>query len=101
MEQSSVSKIKPPVIVVYGREGCGICKRIKKRITDMGFEFAQKNADDYINYREDWREMKCEMVMAGYMLNDEHLPIISIDGEFMVISKALNRLKEIKDGNTE
>jgi len=90
-----------PQIIVYSREGCDICSRIKERIKDLGFEYEEKNVDEHISFREDWREAECDVVLAGYMLNDEHLPIISINGEFTTIAKALSALKEIKNGSAQ
>lgn len=89
-----------PMIEVYAKENCDVCKRFKDRVIEMGFKFEEKNIDDYIEYREDWRERKSEEVSAALTaINDGHFPVIKLNGEFVSFAKAINTLKEIKDGS--
>jgi len=92
--------VNEPMIEVYTRENCDICKRFKARVIEMGFKFDEKNINDYIEYHEDWRERKSYEVSAALTaINDGNYPVIKLNGEFVNFAKAINTLKEIRDGS--
>lgn len=83
-------------IEVFSKENCGVCQRFKDRVTDLGFSFVSRNIEDYINYRDDWRELKSYEVSASLTMNNNIPPVIRIDGEYYTFASAMKKLKEIK-----
>lgn len=89
-----------PKVEVYGRKDCGLCDRIKSKISKMGFKYEFRIVDEYIAEIPEWRERKHEVVLAGLMMNDDHVPVLFINDAYMTIAKGLKFLKELQNGNS-
>jgi glutaredoxin len=99
-EEKVEVKGKPiPVIIIYGRENCDVCNRFKKRIDELGFKYEFKNFDDVTKFNNNWKTNgSVDILAAYYSINDGHLPVIVIDGQYHTFASAINHLKDIKNG---
>ena len=85
-------------ILIYSREGCDVCNRFKKRVKDLGFDYTSRNIDEWLDYREDFRETKSYEIWAALQaINDGHYPVIKIDEEYHSFASAMKKLKEAKN----
>lgn len=85
-------------IDIYGRETCDVCKRFKKRVSDMGFEYNSHNIDEKINHHDGWKnDGSVEILAAMHSINDGYPPVTKIDGKFMSFSASINFLKGVKN----
>ena len=86
-------------INIWGREGCGICKRFMKRLDDMGFLYNKHDIDKKIVHHDGWKSDGSVSVLAAmHCYNNSYPPVIEINGIFMSFAGAINFLKGVKDG---
>lgn len=81
-----------PSIIVYGKPGCAVCEAAKGKLKKMGLAFTEHNAEDYKEYRDDWRD-GAYIVRAAMAENDERLPVIRIGDDFHSYPAAMRILK--------
>ena len=84
-------------IDVFGKPGCDVCDRFKKRLDDMGCTYKSLNIDEYTQYSDDWRERKSYEILAALDMNDGIYPIARINGIFYSYAKAIKKIKELVD----
>lgn len=68
-------------IIVYGKENCPVCDRMKEFLTKRGIEYAYDHAEKYMEWHEGWREDGSIELKAFNELNGGLLPIVRIDGK--------------------
>ena len=82
-------------IEVYSKSGCGICESAKDKLDRMGLPYEVHDVESYVEPHEGWREDGAVDVLVAYVLNDQHLPLISIDGKYHNYPSAMRCLKSL------
>lgn len=75
-------------IHVYGKKDCGLCEAAKEKFKRFGVLYRFHDLEVF----EDWRDSGKVGAMAEYVLMDT-LPIIRIDGEYVLYPTAMKMLK--------
>jgi glutaredoxin len=81
------------MIKIYGKPGCGKCNAAKEKLKLLGLDFESCNLAEYIVWHENWRNDESVAVLAFYAFHNNHMPIISIDGELYEYAGAMKVLK--------
>lgn len=89
-------------IDIWGREGCGICKRFIERVEKMGFAYYKHDIDKYIVLHDNWRDDHSVEILASMHLHgNSYPPVVAINKEFMTFAGAINLLKDAKNGKVK
>lgn len=75
-------------IKVYGMEGCGLCEAAKTKLRMMKLDYESWDIEDLVDGIV-WDEVG----LAAYAFNDNHLPVLVVDGIGLNYPAAMKYLK--------
>ena len=80
-------------VVIYAKEGCGICKSAKEKFEMMEIPFEVKDVAYHTTWHEGWKDDGSIEVLTEYSRRDQHIPLILIDGKWHDYPSAMRFLK--------
>ena len=88
-------------ITVLGRKECGFCVEAKKKLRIMGLPFTERTIDEAIALHDGWRTDGTVGIRAVLAANDDHPPVILVDGKAYGYAGAMRELKQRNAVTTE
>ena len=82
-------------VIVYGKDGCGICMAAAEKLAAMGVPFRKVDAGLRLEYHEGWKDDDSIEVSSAYGAMDGRLPILLVGGEYLDYPRAMRRVKEV------
>ena len=82
-------------VVIYGKKGCKLCEACKEKmhIMQVPYDFV-----DLMDPVGNWRDTKATDARASFEMmdpDDQLLPIVEVNGEFMFYEKSMKTIKDL------
>jgi len=81
-------------VVVYGKEGCGICEAAVEKFKLMGVPSSRVDISRHVEFHEGWQHDGSVEVSSAFFANDQKLPLVKIGQEYFSYPQAMRRMKE-------